>query len=251
MTPRETAARALPLLDLTSLNDDDTDERIEALCARAVTPAGRVAAVCIYPRFVPLARRLLAGTGVRIATVVNFPEGTAPPARVADDTAAAVADGADEIDVVMPWRALAAGDAQAVRAVLGACRGACPGSTLKVILETGGLADPGLVGAASRLALEAGADFLKTSTGKLQPAATPEAAAVMMTAIRDAGAAAGFKAAGGIRDTAAAAAYLGLADAILGAGWASPATFRFGASGLLDALLADLGMGPAGPSSGY
>lgn len=251
MTPRDTAARALPLLDLTSLGDDDTDARIEALCARAVTPAGRVAAVCLYPRFVPLARRLLAGTGVRVATVVNFPEGTAPPARVADDTAAAVADGADEIDVVMPWRALAAGDEASVRAVLGACRGACPGTPLKVILETGGLGDPALIATASRLALDAGADFLKTSTGKLQPAATPEAAAVMLAAIRDAGSPAGFKAAGGIRDTAAAAVYLDLADRTLGSGWATPATFRFGASGLLDALLADLGLGAAGPSSGY
>lgn len=247
----EAAARALPLLDLTSLNDDDTDARIEALCRRAVTPAGRVAAVCIHGRFVPLARRLLDGTGVRVATVVNFPEGTASPSEVATETALALDLGADEIDVVMPWRLLAARDRGGARAVLAACRAACAGLTLKVILETGALDDAGLIRGACEDALEEGADFLKTSTGKRQPAATLEAAAIMLTAIGESGRPAGFKAAGGIRDTAQAAAFLDLADRILGPDWASADTFRFGASGLLDALLADLGQGGAAgtPSS--
>lgn len=255
--PPGAAARVLPLLDLTSLNDDDTPERIEDLCGRAVTPAGRVAAVCIHLPFVRLASRRLAGTGVRVATVVDFPGGSGDPGRVAAETAEAVASGADEIDMVIPWRALAAGDRAAVRASLAACRSACAGRKMKAILETGGLADAGLISAACEEALAGGADFLKTSTGKLQPAATPEAAALMLSAIRDSGRdsgrnsgrGTGFKAAGGIRDLASAAVYLDLADRIMGPGWASPETFRFGASGLLDALLADLG-GGAPPSPG-
>jgi deoxyribose-phosphate aldolase len=247
--PAGAAARVLPLLDLTSLNDDDTPERIEDLCGRAVAPAGRVAAVCIHLPFVRLASRRLAGTGVRVATVVDFPGGSGDPGLVAAETAEAVASGADEIDMVIPWRALAAGDRAAVRASLAACRTACAGRKMKAILETGGLDDAGLISAACEEALAGGADFLKTSTGKLQPAATPEAAALMLSAIRDSGTDVGFKAAGGIRDLASAAVYLDLADRIMGPGWASPETFRFGASGLLDALLADLGDG-APPSPG-
>lgn len=249
----DVAVRALPLVDLTSLNDDDTDDRIRDLCLRALTPAGAVAAVCVYPRFVALARRLLDGTGVRIATVVNFPGGRDDAPAVARATRAAVADGADEIDVVTGYGDLLRGERARPFDLLLACREACgDGVAMKVILETGALADADLIEAAGRDAVAAGANFLKTSTGKLQPAATPEAAAVMLAVIRDSGRPVGFKAAGGIRDTATAAVYLALADAVMGAGWATPATFRFGASGLLDALLADLGHAKADPTrSGY
>jgi deoxyribose-phosphate aldolase len=248
------AERALPLLDLTSLNDDDTDERIADVCDRAVTPAGRVAAVCIYPRFIPVAKRRLENKGVAIATVVNFPGGGESAADVAGSTRDAIQAGADEIDVVLPWRDFKAGERTVPHDVLRACRDACgDGILIKVILETGGLDDADLIERASQDAVAAGADFLKTSTGKFQPAATLEAAAIMLAVIRDSGKPVGFKAAGGIRDTAGAAAYLHLAGALMGEGWATPATFRFGASGLLDALLGDLGHGPAGrkPSSGY
>jgi deoxyribose-phosphate aldolase len=249
----DAARRALPLLDLTSLNDDDTEATIIALCERAVTRQGRVAAVCILAPFVALAKRRLAGTGVRIATVANFPEGTAAPEAVGRETAAAVSLGADEVDVVLPYRALLAGDRARGQAVLAAARAAAAGRVMKVILETGALGDRRQIAAASEEALAAGADFLKTSTGKLKPAATLEAAAVMLAAIRGAGRPIGFKAAGGIRDTAAAASYLALADGLMGPRWAEPATFRFGASGLLDALLADLGAASAvaGPAAGY
>src|SRR3954453_373937 len=131
----ETAARALPLLDLTSLNDDDTDERIAALCDRAVTPAGRVAAVCIHPRFIPLAKRRLADKAVAIATVINFPAGGPDAAAVSADTRAAVKTGADEIDVVLPWRTFQAGERTIPHDVLSACRDACGnGVLMKVIL---------------------------------------------------------------------------------------------------------------------
>ncbi len=174
--------------------------------------------------------------------MINFPAGGTDAAAVSADTKAAVKAGADEIDVVLPWRTFQSGERTIPHDVLRACRDACGDAVLmKVILETGGLDNADLIEQASRDAISAGADFIKTSTGKLNPAATLEAAAIMLAVIRDCGRPVGFKAAGGIRDTAGAASYLHLSNALLGPGWATPATFRFGASGLLDALLADLG----------
>ncbi|MCG5243299.1 deoxyribose-phosphate aldolase [Azospirillum doebereinerae] len=236
------ARRAIGMLDLTSLNGDDGDRTVEALCARAVTPEGPVAAVCVWPRFVPTARKALAGTPVKIATVVNFPTGEADAAAVAAETRRAIEDGADEIDVVLPYRAFIDGARTQPMNVVKACREACGDKALlKVILESGAFPDAELLAWASRDAIAAGADFLKTSTGKTQPAATLEAAAVMLDSIYESGKPVGFKAAGGIRDAAGAAGFLALADHILGEGWATPRTFRFGASSLLDALLAELG----------
>lgn len=248
------ARRAIGMLDLTSLNDDDTDAVVEALCARANTPAGPVAAVCVWPRFVPTARKALDGTPIRIATVVNFPTGEADAALVAAETRAAIADGADEIDVVMPYRAYIDGARSLPVALLKACREACGDQALmKVILESGQFPEADLLGWAARDAIAAGADFLKTSTGKTQPAATLDAAAVMLGSIYESGKPVGFKAAGGIRDAAEAAAFLALADHLLGEGWATPQTFRFGASSLLDALLDTAGFGgaSAAPAAGY
>lgn len=248
------ARRALPLLDLTSLNEADDDVSTAALCARAVTPVGHVAAVCLWPGFVPQAKQALAGKGVKVATVVNFPGGSLPAEKVADQIARALADGADEIDVVMPYAAVMMGLGGDQRAAdhLAVCREACGAATMKVILESGALAKPVLVERAARVAVAAGADFLKTSTGKVPAGATPGAARIMLAACRDAGRPVGFKASGGIRDVETAAQYLALADEICGPGWASPATFRFGASGLLDALLFVLGHGPAvGATTGY
>lgn len=250
----EIAERALPLLDLTSLNDADDAESTAALCARAVTPAGHVAAVCLWPSFIPQAKQALAGTGVKVATVVNFPGGSLPAEKVTDQIARALADGADEIDVVMPYAAIMAGQGGDQRAAdhLAACRAACSTTTMKVILESGALAKPILVERAARVAVSAGADFLKTSTGKVPAGATLGAARIMLTACRDAGRPVGFKASGGIRDVETAGQYLALADEICGPAWAMPATFRFGASGLLDALLGVLGHGPAATvTTGY
>jgi len=248
------AARALPLLDLTNLNDTCDDAAIHALCARAVTPHGTVAAVCIWPQFVPVARKLLKGTDVKVATVANFPRGLNDPEAAARDTAAAFADGAHEADVVIPYHALLAGDGMAVTRLVEAAREKVPrGRRLKTILETGEIKDGALIAKAARLALEAGAHFIKTSTGKTPVSATPEAARIMLEAIKASRKKAGFKASGGIRTTADAAIYLALADEIMGPDWANPATFRFGASGLLDDLLARLGgkaKPPAAPS-GY
>lgn len=235
------AARALPLVDLTSLTGEEDDAAIAALCGQAVTPAGPVAAVCLYGRWVSRARAELGDAPVRVAAVANFPEGDLDAARAVADASRAVDDGADEVDVVLPWRAFLAGDRAGALAVVERTRAACPAPVrLKVILESGRIGEPATIGAAARDALEAGADFVKTSTGKLDPAATPAAAAVMLEAVRAHGAG-GFKASGGIRTAEQAAEYLELADALLGGDWASPSTFRFGASSLVDDLLARLG----------
>ena len=249
-----TARLALSLMDLTTLNDDDTRDTVRVLCAQARSDAGTVAAVCVYPRFVPDARQALAATGtpqVRVATVVNFPHGGDDVASAVAETRAAIASGADEVDVVFPWRALQAGNATVGAELVSAFKAACDGQLLKVIIESGELASPALIREASDIALAAGADFLKTSTGKVKVNATPEAARIMLHAIRDSGRDAGFKAAGGVRTLEDAAVYLQLARDIMGEGWLTPAHFRFGASGLLAALQAAIAGSSAGMAGGY
>lgn len=239
------AARAVPLIDLTSLNGDETAHDIGPLCERAVRHG--TAAVCIYAAHVPVARARLAGSKVRLATVANFPDGSDDIARAADETAAAVAAGADEVDVVAPIAALLDGDVGLVGELVEACRTAAgPGITLKLILETGVLREPDLITAAARAAVMAGIDFLKTSTGKTEVGATLEAATLLLSVIQEAGGRVGFKAAGGIRSAGDVAGYLHLADTLLGPDWVSQKTFRFGASSLLDALV-----GGGGAAGGY
>lgn len=237
------AARALPLLDLTSLNEGDSEADIERLCERATTYG--TAAVCIGPRFVPQARELLRGTGVKLATVANFPHGSDDIGGAAEACAAAAAAGADEVDVVAPIQAILGGDIGMVSELVTACRAAAPETTLKVILETGVLVEASVITGGARAAVMAGCDFLKTSTGKTPVGATLEAAAVMLAVIEEADGRVGFKAAGGIRTARQAAAYLYLAEQLISPSWACPSTFRFGASSpLLDDLVAILGGGP-------
>ncbi|MDB5647682.1 deoxyribose-phosphate aldolase, partial [Methylobacterium sp.] len=169
------ARRALPLLDLTDLGDACSEAAIDTLCRDA--RASAVAAVCVWPHYVGRSARLMAGTPVRIATVINFPAGGDDIERAVEDTAEALADGAQEIDLVLPYRAFLAGDFETARAMVAAVREACDGGALlKVILETGALGGPEAIEGASRLAIAAGADFIKTSTGKSPVSATPEAA---------------------------------------------------------------------------
>ncbi|NTH75701.1 deoxyribose-phosphate aldolase [Agrobacterium rhizogenes] len=251
---RETAAVALSLLDLTNLKDDCTPAQIETLCARAQSSYGNTAAVCIWPRFVAQARGIL-GTdhAVKIATVVNFPAGDMEVADVAAEAREAIADGADEIDLVIPYQALLAGNEQAVTDMVAAVKAECTGPVImKTILETGELKDVALIQRASELAIEAGSDFIKTSTGKVTVNATLEAADIMLRAIRDSGRKVGFKPAGGIGSVADAALYLSLAETIMAPDWAMPSTFRFGASSLLDDILGVLAGGQSKTaSSGY
>ena len=255
-TDAEAARLALRCLDLTSLREDDSAASIRALAARAATPHGAPAALCIYPAWLGVAREALQAQGlpaVRLATVVDFPHGGGNPAAVAADTARAITDGADEIDLVFPWRALQAGDGSAGERMVAAVRAACgTGVPLKVILETGELVAPALIDRASRIALAAGADFLKTSTGKASRHASPVAVAVMLEAIAATGTRAGLKVAGGVAGIAEVQTYLALAAPVYGRDGLGPATLRFGASGLLPALLAAMDGGVAPPATpGY
>ena len=238
----EAAARILPLLDLTALGDDATSATVETVCARA-QEAG-VAAVCVWPRFLPIAKARLAHSGVRLATVANFPDGSDDIARAARETADALLAGADEVDVLAPVRAVLDGDLGLLTELVQACRSKAPERTLKVILETGRLAEPARIAAAARAAVMAGADFLKTSTGKGAPGASLEAAAVLLAVIEEAEGRVGLKVAGGIGTTRDAAQYLYLVDHIMGRGWTAPETLRFGASALLDDLLRLLSVPP-------
>ncbi len=246
---QQMAQRVLGLIDLTDLNATSSDTAVAALCAKASTPYGKVAAVCIWPRFVKGAAPLLKGTGIRIATVVNFPGGDDDTAPVVMETEKAIKDGADEIDLVFPYRAFKKGEHELAGEQIAIIASVCLNrALLKVILETGELRDQKLIKSASELAIAEGADFIKTSTGKIQVNATLAAAETMLNAIKATGRRdVGFKPAGGIRTVDDAAKYLELADTIMGTDWATPATFRFGASGLLDDCLAALS-GQALPS---
>jgi len=249
-TDAEIAQRAIACLDLTDLNDGCAEADIERLVARARTPFGDVAAVCVWPRFVAQARALIGADRIRVATVVNFPYGGEHVAKAVDETQAARAEGADEIDMVLPYRAFAEGRADAAARMVDAVRDASGGATLKVILETGMLREPQLIRRASDLAIGEGADFLKTSTGKVEVNATPDAVIAMLSAIASSGRKVGLKPSGGIRNLHDARTYIELADAAMGDGWAKPETFRLGASSLLGALVDALGGDAGAPVAG-
>ena len=238
------ADRALLIrcLDLTSLGDGDDANAIVALCARAAEPVrGRhdltVAAVCIWPRFVSLARESLAGSPVRIACATGgFPLPDAPLAQRLDQIKAAVDAGADEVDVVVN-RSLQ-DEPEALATELDATRAAAGPATWKAILETGALTPEGMRHLADT-SIAAGADFLKTSTGKGPPGASPAAVAIVAERIVAAGRPMGLKVSGGVREVRDATDYLAMVRVTLGANWPTPATFRIGASTLLEALVAE------------
>lgn len=252
---RERALLAISLVDLTDLTDDCDASAVASLCERASRYG--TAAVCVWPDFVTLASEILrefrADGGPTVATVVNFPTGDERPYSVAIQTERAIADGADEIDVVLPYRAFAAGDRDRPPAVLQAVRSATDGSAImKVILETGSLPDVATIARATQFAIDHGADFVKTSTGKAAVSATPEAVAAMLDVLAGERRAIGIKPSGGISTVADAERYLGMAEAAMGAGWLSRRTFRFGASGLLTALVAAVdGAETAPETTGY
>ena len=243
---QQTARIALACLDLTSLNDTDSEADIASLCQRAQTAFGPVAAVCVWPRLAAFARAQLPAH-IGVAAVANFPHGGADIDAAVHDTRQIVLAKAQEVDVVLPYKSLMAGDDAAVLALLSAVRQACPGLVLKVILETGELKTTALIERACQLSLQAGADFLKTSTGKTPISATPDAAHAMLGAIAaSAGARAhvGFKASGGIRTVQDATVYMALVAQILGADALNPRQFRIGASSILNDIEAVLGGNP-------
>ena len=245
MPDRSPARRCLAALDLTHLSNAATEADIDALCARALTPHGPVAAVCVPPRFVSRARTLLEGTGVRVATVANFPDGGEDAAALRREIDAALDAGAEEIDVVAPWRAILDDRMESAVALLAAGREAAEGVTLKWILETGELKTPQAIALAAGMAIEeGGADFLKTSTGTTATGASPQAVEIMLDVISGSGHDCGVKVSGGVREAADAAAYLAMAEEAMAdfkdedePHWATPARFRIGASALLDALI--------------
>ncbi|MBU2919466.1 MAG: deoxyribose-phosphate aldolase [Psychrosphaera sp.] len=239
------AQRALSLMDLTSLTNVETDADIIKLCQQAKSPAGETAAICIFPRFIPLAKKILKAQQtphVKIATVTNFPHGNDDIDIALAETNAAVAYGADEVDLVFPYKALINGNENIGFDMVKVCKQACVDQAkLKVIIETGELKTPELIKRASEIAINAGADFIKTSTGKVAVNATPEAAKIMLEVIKNKNIDVGFKPAGGVRNAQDADVYLTLADQILGEEWAQAEHFRFGASSLLSSLLETLG----------
>lgn len=245
------ARLALSCLDLTSLNDRDTEVDIARLCDRAQGPFGAVAAVCVWPRLARFARAQLPAH-ISVAAVANFPDGSIDRQRALADTGAIVQSGAQEVDVVLPYAQLCAGDERSTAQLLMDVRKACPGLLLKVILETGELVTEVLIKRAARLALDAGADFLKTSTGKTPVSATPQAARIMLGEIaadRHACHRVGFKPSGGIRTVVDAAAYMALCQEHLGSQALTPLRFRIGASSILNDIEAILGEKPVVPST--
>ncbi|MEV4548840.1 deoxyribose-phosphate aldolase [Nonomuraea wenchangensis] len=245
---RQAIDLAIRMVDLTTLEGSDTPGKVRALAAKAVRPdpadpsVPSVAALCVYPDMISTAARALAGTGVGLASVATgFPAGRTSLEVKLSDTATAVAAGASEIDMVIDRGAFLAGDYAKVFDEIVAVKEQCGEAHLKVILETGELVTYDNVRRASWLALHAGADFIKTSTGKVTPAATLPVTLVMLEAVRDYRAAtgrqAGVKPAGGIRTTKDAIRYLVLVKEIAGDDWLDPAWFRLGASTLLNDLL--------------
>jgi deoxyribose-phosphate aldolase len=239
---------ALSMIDLTTLEGMDTPQRVAALCRKAMRPMPEMpelphtAAVCVYPTMVPHARRALGASKVKLAAVATgFPSGLTTLSIKLDEVRQTVAAGADEIDMVIDRGAFLAGQDQRVFEEIALVKEACGKATLKVILETGELGTLDNVAAASRLAMFAGADFIKTSTGKVAPAATMEVGLVMLEAIREhwleQGVRVSMKPAGGIRTAKEALHWLVMVAETLGGEWMTPDRFRFGASSLVNDLL--------------
>ncbi|MFF5112214.1 deoxyribose-phosphate aldolase [Streptosporangium sp. NPDC000509] len=239
---------AIRMVDLTTLEGADTPGKVRALASKAMRPdpadptTPPVAALCVYPDMVPVAAQALSGSGVGLASVATgFPAGRTSPEVKLADTRVAVAAGATEIDMVIDRGAFLSGDYRKVFDEIAAVKEACGETHLKVILETGELVSYDNVRRASWLAMHAGADFIKTSTGKVTPAATLPVTLVMLEAVRDylaaTGRRVGVKPAGGIRTTKDAMRYLVLVKEVAGEGWLDPAWFRLGASTLLNDLL--------------
>jgi deoxyribose-phosphate aldolase len=240
---------AVAMMDLTSLEGKDTPGRVAFLCRKALQPiepkydVPSCAAVCVYPNMVKCARHFLGErAAVKVASVATgFPSGQFPLRTRLEETRRAVGDGADEIDMVINRAAFLAGEYGRMFDEIAAVKAACGAAHLKVILETGELVTYDNVRLASQISMEAGADFIKTSTGKVQPAATIPVTLVMLEAIRDyffaTGVRIGMKPAGGIRTAKQSLAYLVMVKETLGDDWLTPDLFRFGASTLLNDVL--------------
>ncbi len=242
---------AIAMMDLTTLEGKDTAGKVRQLCQKAMRPLdsdpsiGPCAAICVYPNHVATAKEALAGSTVKVASVATaFPSGQSPLDIKLDDVRRAVDFGADEIDMVIDRGAMLIGDYAKVYDEIAATKEACGAAHLKVILETGELGSYDMIRKASEIGIAAGGDFIKTSTGKIQPAATPPVTLLMLETIRDhyyaTGRRIGMKPAGGVRTSKQALHYLVLLKETLGDAWLTPDLFRFGASALLNDVLMQL-----------
>lgn len=242
---------AIRMMDLTTLEGKDTPGKVRALCNKAMRPLdsdpslGPCAAICVYPNMVTVAKEALRGSGVNVASVATaFPSGLSPIEVKLDDVRRAVDFGADEIDMVIDRGAMLMGDYAKVFDEIARTKDACGKAHLKVILETGELGSYDMVRKASEIGIAAGGDFIKTSTGKVQPAATLGVTLVMLETIRDhyyaTGRKIGMKPAGGVRTAKQALQYLVVVKETLGDAWLDPDLFRFGASALLNDVLMQL-----------
>lgn len=235
---KDLASRIVPLVDLTLLKEDCDEQSVRQLCENAHTPFGGVACVCVLPHFTHLAKRLLKDTSVNVATVCNFPSGDARLEKTLAEIDTALLQGADEIDLVMPYQHYFLGERGEVINYVESCREACPEPILlKVILETGAFPSQDLVYAAAKDMIYAGADFIKTSTGKIPVGADLESVRSILKAIKETISFqqdVGVKISGGIRTVEQVMPYLELAETLMGHAWISPHTFRIGTSQLLE-----------------
>ena len=238
----DAAKLLIGLLDLTTLNDNDTNETVSTLCQKATTKYGNTASVCIYPQFIPHAKTVLP-QNFKIATVINFPKGIANNTILEREIITALNNGADELDVVFPYHTFLDGDIDFCKEYLSIARESCPNKILKIIIESGELKNTIAIKEATQLCIDANADFVKTSTGKTEISATPEAANAILETIAQSGKNVGFKASGGIKTIYDAKTYLTLAQSIMGNDWINSNHFRIGASSLLNDLIKTIEQG--------
>ncbi|MDF1655411.1 MAG: deoxyribose-phosphate aldolase [Coxiellaceae bacterium] len=230
---REFAKQLVPCLDLTLLSSACTSADVMVLCEQAQTTYGDVAAVCIFPQWIEIAKEALQASSIRVATVINFPKPALSIDEIQQAIEQAIEQGADELDVVMPYDLLAQGGEARVEMILQRCRQVCGKHILKVIIESGALQSKELIQQATQLVVDSGADFVKTSTGKASVGATLSAVETMLTVLQASGAKTGLKLSGGIRTVVSAYEYVQLIERYLGPDVLQPAHFRIGASQLL------------------
>jgi len=240
------AIQAVGLLELMSLNSDDTPEKIIELCRRAVTPVGPIAAICVAPRYIGLARDTLdslQASSIKVVAVINFPSGMPNIDSVKSEASAAIMMGAHELDLVYPSHTEIAGDRKVGQDMVAACKALCGQHVaLTVTLETGVIRDPQITRTICRTAIREGANFLKTSNGKQIVSATPQAVRILLEAVADLGGQVGVKPTGNIRTLDEARPYMEMAVARFGAFWLTSGKFRLGATSLLDDVLSRLSL---------
>lgn len=239
----ELAQRVVALMDLTTLKSTDSEASVASFCEQARTIYGDVAGVCVYPQFVRIVAETFKGTPIKPITVANFPDGNSSLEKVLIEINQSLENEAKELDIVFPYARYLQGDNNFAEDFVSACKAACgKDAKLKIILETGKLQDFSLIAEAAALVLQNGADFVKTSTGKIAEGATLEAAAVLLITVRDlaqkTGQDYGVKVAGGIKTLEQAAIFIELANKIIGKDKVRPENFRIGSSSLLKDLLA-------------